>query len=102
MAQCINSQAVFLIFITNDDKGGWSGVSRKKSKIHRTIKLRPHIAIDPKSGEVLDLKSVLRDIVSDVTTATEIVEWHVDYRLREDVDKARSAVKHFCFLRFLR
>lgn len=63
-------------------------MSRKKSRAHRTIKLRPYIAIDPKSGEVLDLKSVLRNIASDVKTATEIAEWHVDYRLREDVDDA--------------
>lgn len=63
-------------------------MSRKTSNIHRTITLRPRTAIDPKTGEILDLNDVLRSISSDVILATEIAEWHIDSRLREDVDKA--------------
>ena len=63
-------------------------MAKKKDKLHRTISIQPHLALHPKTGEILDLDEILEELSSDVRLATEIAEWNIDHRLRQEVDEA--------------
>ena len=63
-------------------------MAKPKSKLHRTISMQPHLALHPKTGEILDLDEVLSNLSSDVRLATEIAEWNIDHQLRQEVDEA--------------
>ena len=63
-------------------------MAKSRGKLHRTISMQPHLAIHPKTGEILDLDEVLSNLSSDVRLATEITEWNIDHQLRQEVDEA--------------
>lgn len=53
--------------------------------LFRAVKLRPHTVCDAKTGEVIDLATELKVLASDVHLVTDLAEWHLDEKLRDDV-----------------
>ena len=47
----------------------------KTPETYRAFSLRPYLAVDPKTGEVLDLETVKQQLVRDVHTLRDLVEW---------------------------